>query len=407
MRTLKLLRLIVVVCSLAATASAQQVGDRIVVTTDKAQLRSLTETTGTVEKGTVLAVKHVNGDWFWVIHSNEHETVKGWINRSDVIPFSRALDFFNEELSRTYKNRGTIWGSEGQLDKAIADFGEAIRLDPKFAQPYISRGLSWFLKKQYDKAIADFDEAIRLDPKNARAYVSRGLVWSNKTQYDQAIADVNKAISDFDEAIRLDPKNTLAYLNRGIAWSHKTQYDKSIADFSEVIRLDPKNTPAYISRGLLWNMKHEYDKAIADFNDAIRLDPKDARAYIGRGSAWSKKTQYDKAIADFNDAIRLDPRNAFGYNHLAMIYATCPEARFRDGEKAVENATQSCELTGWKDWHRLDTLAAAYAEAGDFASAVEWETKARDMASDKDKADFQSRLDLYKAHKPYRQEVKR
>jgi tetratricopeptide (TPR) repeat protein len=308
-----------------------------------------------------------------VIHSNEHETVKGWINRSDVIPFSRALDFFNEELSRTYKNRGTIWGSEGQLDKAIADFGEAIRLDPKFAQPYISRGLSWFLKKQYDKAIADFDEAIRLDPKNARAYVSRGLVWSNKTQYDQAIADVNKAISDFDEAIRLDPKNTLAYLNRGIAWSHKTQYDKSIADFSEVIRLDPKNTPAYISRGLLWNMKHEYDKAIADFNDAIRLDP----------------------------------RNAFGYNHLAMIYATCPEARFRDGEKAVENATQSCELTGWKDWHRLDTLAAAYAEAGDFASAVEWETKARDMASDKDKADFQSRLDLYKAHKPYRQEVKR
>jgi hypothetical protein len=64
-------------------------------------------------------------------------------------------------------------------------------------------------------------------------------------------------------------------------------------------------------------------------------------------------------------------------------------------------------LTGWKNALSIDALAAAYAEAGDFATAVKWQTKARDMVAEKEKAAYQPRLDLYKARKPYRDEVKR
>ena len=68
----------------------------------------------------------------------------------------------------------------------------------------------------------------------------------------------------------------------------------------------------------------------------------------------------------------------------------------------MESATKACELTKWKQVGHLDTLAAAYAESGDFDKAVEWETMARDLAMEKNKADYQSRLELYQAHKPYR-----
>jgi tetratricopeptide (TPR) repeat protein len=139
MRTLRLLPLFVIVCSFAATASAQQVGDKIVVTTENAPLQSNETTTGTVPKGNILVVKNVNGDWFWVIWSgSETGTVKGWVNRSNVIPFSQALDFFNEDLKRNptasaYNIRGWIWREKGEYDIAIGDYNEAIRLDPKLS----------------------------------------------------------------------------------------------------------------------------------------------------------------------------------------------------------------------------------------------------------------------------------
>jgi tetratricopeptide (TPR) repeat protein len=90
-----------------------------------------------------------------------------------------------------------------------------------------------------------------------------------------------------------------------------------------------------------------------------------------------------------------------------MFYATCFDARFQDGTKAVEDATQACELTGWKNALEIQVLAACYAETGNFDKAVEWQTKARNMVSEKDKADYQARLNLFEAHKPYREEVKR
>ena len=70
------------------------------------------------------------------------------------------------------------------------------------------------------------------------------------------------------------------------------------------------------------------------------------------------------------------------------------------------HATKACQLSEWKDIDALDTLAAAYAESGDFADAVKWQTKARDLAPANDKADLQSRLGLYQAHKPYRETEK-
>jgi len=145
------------------------------------------------------------------------------------------------------------------------------------------------------------------------------------------------------------------------------------------------------------------DTAIANFDEAIRLDPKIAAAYNDRGILYQAKGDYDKAIADYDEAIRIDPKNVDAYNEVAWLRATCPQASLRDGKKAVEYATKACELSNWKDPNMLDTLAAAYAELGDFEQAIKWETNFLETAS-LSETSGKSRLALYQTHRPYHAE---
>jgi tetratricopeptide (TPR) repeat protein len=303
MRQAAFLSVILSVSLLQAGTSAPQfrAGDRVVAITN-AVVRS-DDMTGMVAKGNPLVVDQVNGDRLWVVHSSGHGTVAGWINRSDVIPLSRAFDFFTDELKRN---------------------------------------------------------------PTAKAYQIHGAMLAIKGDNEGALGELTQAI-----------------------------------------RLDPKMQDAYVNRAFLWIAKHEYDKAIADCEEAIRLDPKYAIAYINRAVAGNARGGYDRALSDYDEAIRLDPRDGRPWNGRAWIEATCPDPTWRDGKKAVEDATKSCEFSGWKDANRLDTLAAAYAEAGNFDSAVKWQTKAIEIAPEKKRFDFEARLDLYKARRPYREEPKR
>ena len=99
--------------------------------------------------------------------------------------------------------------------------------------PDRNRGNASWRKGEHGKAIADYSEAIRLNPSDAIAYNSRGSAYRETRELDNSIADYN-------EAIRLDPKYTIAYNNRGKAYEQKGENDKAIADFTEAIRLDPK-----------------------------------------------------------------------------------------------------------------------------------------------------------------------
>jgi len=136
--------------------------------------------------------------------------------------------------------------------------------------------------------------------------------------------------------------------------------------------------------------------------------------YVRRRSAWrymepgiagENEDKYNEAISDYESAIEADPSYARAYNALARLLATCPEDELRDGAKAVENATKACELTNWKNTDYLDTLAAGYAQAGDFDEAIKWQQKAIDLLVEgqhsRYQLEFEARLKLYGAGKPY------
>jgi tetratricopeptide (TPR) repeat protein len=215
-----------------------------------------------------------------------------------------------------------------------------------------------------ERAIDFFTDYIRTHKTEAYGYVMRARIWRMEKK------DLDRALADYGEAIRLDPTKAWVYVGRGTAWHAMKEYGKAIADFNEAIRLDPQDPITYLDRSITWRAMKEEVKAIADCNEAIRLDPKLTNAYITRGRAFKEKQEYEAAIADYSEAIRLDSKFVLAHNNLAWLLATCPDAQYRDGKRAVEGATRACELSGWRVPNNLDTLAAAHAEAGDFESAA-------------------------------------
>jgi tetratricopeptide (TPR) repeat protein len=156
----------------------------------------------------------------------------------------------------------------------------------------------------------------------------------------------------------------------------------------------------------LLSEKGDYSNAMTDCSRVIALDPLDARAYDNRGYYASQMGDYDTAIKDSEKAIALQPTLASPYNNLAWLLAVTPDAKWRDGRKAVEYAQKACELTGWNQPTFIDTLAAAYAEEGNFKEAVKWESKIIGIMPKEDRAEAQTALHLYQQGQPYREGVK-
>lgn len=211
---------------------------------------------------------------------------------------------------------------------------------------------------------------------------------------------IENAIPYFTEAIQQFPLPEY-YGARGLVWKAAQEYDRAIADFSEAIRLNPAEAAYWGNRGGCWNRMKEWEHALVDFDAAIRLKPHYG-TYNNRGRAWLGKKEYARALADYDEAIRLEPKSSQSYLGAAWLRATCPDARYRDGPRAVRDATTACKLNSWKDAGQIAALAAAHAEAGDFNEAVKWQEKALGMVPAAQQADLQSALALYLAGKPFR-----
>ena len=247
----------------------------------------------------------------------------------------------------------------------------------------------------FESALAGYTLAIQKNPQDAKAYFKRAFVYMKMARDDEAIADLT-------QAIQISPQYQQAYFRRALVYMTKGNYDLAIADLNQDIQLNPKYMEAYYRRACVLMLKGEDDQAISDLSQAIDIDPNFTQAYLRRSYAYMLKGDYAQAVSELNQIIESHPTASGVYNRLAWLLATCPQASFRDGKKAVEDATKACNAGGWGSSAMLDTLAAAYAESGDFVNAIKWENEAISRQKDPDKAGAQQgRLALYQAYKPY------
>ena len=135
-------------------------------------------------------------------------------------------------IAQALVNRGDAYRlRQDDIDRALADYDQAIHTMPDYALAHSSRGFVYlFARPQMDRAITDFNEAIRLDPASANVFYYRGVAWSNKGDWDRAIAG-------FDQAIRLRPSFSIAYRDRGQAKQAKGDKAGGAADLAEAERI--------------------------------------------------------------------------------------------------------------------------------------------------------------------------
>src|SRR5262245_24420676 len=160
------------------------------------------------------------------------------------------------------ENTSRAFSPDRQIDGCTAAIRSGDQRSQKELASYFnSRGLAYRAKGDFDQAVADFDEAIRLEPKGAAAFLNnRGLARHSMNDYDGAIAG-------FDEVIRLAPNYALAYYNRANAYRVKGDNDRAISDYTDTIRLEPNFVTAYYNRGVTYRAKGDSDRAIADYTE--------------------------------------------------------------------------------------------------------------------------------------------
>jgi tetratricopeptide (TPR) repeat protein len=332
----------------------------------------------------------------------------------------------------TLTNRGNALGQLGEYDKALADYTAALGLEPDDALTLTNRGNTYAQLGEHDKALADYAEAIRHDPTNAHALACRGNLYAG-------LGDFSRAAADYTEVIRLEPEFVAAYFHRGNALSELGELDRAAADYAEALRLQPDHAAALNNRGNVYRRLGELDKAQADFTaaiaadsnfslpyfnrgnlyadrgdlrqalddfgEAIRLAPHDLTGWHNRGRVHAQLGEHDKALADNLEALKLAPDDAQTCNNLAWLWAVCPRLELRDVGRAVEFARKACEKTEWKEAGYLDTLAVALAAAGQFEEAVRWQRQAVELCRPEERADYEARLALYEAGKPYQETI--
>ena len=216
-----------------------------------------------------------------------------------------------------------------------------------------------------DEAMAKINSILKLEPKNQSALVVRCQFYAKLNQLDAMVTDLNTLSV-------LNPENVSIYLQRAAVYKYQKKFNQAIADYRKVSKLEPKKIDHVLQiLSIFVQGKRNTTSAIAEASRIIHAFPKHKPSYFSRGSLWALNGDMNNAYSDLLSITKMDHKSIDAYNALAWWMATYPVAKYRHGAKSVQYALMACENSAWKDPRVIDTLAAAYAEVGDFKQAID------------------------------------
>jgi tetratricopeptide (TPR) repeat protein len=210
-----------------------------------------------------------------------------------------------------YAHRGITYAELGLYEEALADYAEALRLDPNYALAYLNRGITFadYLGRRAE-ALADYSESLRIDPNRALAYFDRGNTYKALGRYQEALVD-------YGAALQIDPDHAHSYNMRGITYKALGRYEEALLDYGAALRLDPKLAEAFNNRGNTYAALSRHAEALMDFSRALQLDPNLAAVHANIGALHYHRGDLPAALASFEDAARLGYHT--GARHAATI----------------------------------------------------------------------------------------
>jgi Tfp pilus assembly protein PilF len=277
-------------------------------------------------------------------------------------------------------------------------FQRALAITDRNAHAHVSLAL-WFTQHgEPQRAVRHYREALAFEPGYPAANNNYGNILAEAGQTQQAR-------QHFERAIRAQPRYAEAHNNLANLLARQGDAERALRHYAAAVRLDPELAQAHYNYGVTLASVGRLRDAQARLERSLQLRPDHADARYAYGLVMAGLGYEIAATGQLRDAnfLRRDWFEAL--RSLAWLLATSPEPEVRNGAQAIVVAQRANHLSGFENPVALDTLAAAYAEAGQFDSAVATATRAEQLAranGQNDLADrFARRLELYRARKPF------
>ncbi len=322
-----------------------------------------------------------------------------------VTHFELALKFDDRSADLHFRF-GELLQKMGRLDEAVTHYERALELFPTFAAArarlagiYRHQGRNEEAGQHIAKAIAEFHQGIQKDPRDADLRYRLGMTYVQTQNSPDAIVQ-------FREALKLKPDHAEAILNLGVELEGQGNYDEAEALLRRAIAIPEVAADSTLALGVLVGKKGNQPEAVKLLEKSIEMKPTNPAAIEELGSYYLGTDRIADAIRILRIGTEKIPDNVTFLNMLAKLLSTSQNAALRDGRGAVTLALKASQLTKDGEPQILGTLAAAYAEAADFAKAIETARKALQLAVEKQQDELatliRSQLEGYLANRPYR-----
>ncbi len=298
-------------------------------------------------------------------------------------------------------NLGYALAEQGQDDKAIAHYKAVLKSHPRGdATVWNNLGGSLAATGKLEEAIDAFQNALKLDPSMGDAHENLALALARKGRQQESLIHLG-------DAARLEPENARVHNIYAVMLGAAGRTDEAMQEFQRALRLAPDSAATHANLANLLAKQHARDEAIAQYSEALRLNPAFVEAHYNIASLLREEGRTEDAIAHYMAALQIKADYVPAMVSLAWIYATTSgKAAGQHAGEAVRLAEQACRISGCKDSGLLDTLAAAYANAGRFQEAVKTGEEAFSIAKAAGENDFadsiRARIALYKKESPFR-----
>jgi protein O-mannosyl-transferase len=337
----------------------------------------------------------------WVAHNNLGTALLGKGQVTDAVAqFQRALAI-KPDYSDAYDNLGKAMLQEGKLADAIAHFQQALAVQPENAVAHYNLGVARFQEGRLNEAIREYQAAVAIQPTLAEAQYNLGNALIQK-------GDLDGAIAHYQAALRIQPDYFDARNNLGAAFFEKGEVPQAVAQYQVAVKLKPDDADAHDNFAYILIQSGNAKAAIAQCRAALKLRPDYANARKNLAAALVQTGQTDEAIAQYQKALAIQPglvEAQTGLARIAWALATSPDPSARNGTKAVELARQADRCAGGHNAETAATLAAAYAEAGQFPEAIGNARRALQLAAAQQNsalvAALEAELKLYQAGLPF------
>lgn len=205
------------------------------------------------------------------------------------------------------------------IQEAINDYNKIIIIEPQVASHYIQRGRLFKTNRNTDKAGQDFDKAIYIEPKDITGYFERALLNGELKRHEKSIADYEKIIAITNSKFNATDNLGVIYNNMGYSYVQLEEYDKALPLINKALELMPNHDYVWGARGELFYKRGEYKKAIADLTKSINLYEKgdtygnntnQSLPYFNRANSLIKINKVKDACLDLTKAIKLGNADA-------------------------------------------------------------------------------------------------